>query len=273
VRLRAALAVVAAAALLALGCVDTVDEPDDPYQPQEVPFAAQEAYEYVLLDDDGDEQGSGVMAVLAGNDNDTLALVQSFADGDGNADESVLVVDAGTLRPRRGSRDILDADDDRRALVESEYAELNDDGDYGVRIRQSRFDPMGDDDPDVRCSPLRAPRSSFDNDSSLFLWRTIPFDAGHEVQYTNVLTNRREKRIMTVRVRRREEVETPAGTFDSWLVTIETDEGSQEAWFATTPEHRLLKYDNDAFVFLYRGEAQGAPPAVDAPDGVPAECR
>jgi hypothetical protein len=264
-------ALVALGALAAAACYDTVDEPDNPYAISgPLPFAAGEAYAYVLVDDNGKQVGTNVLAVYG--DGDSLTLVQSSSDEDGNADESVLVVDAATLLPRRGHRDIIDADDDRRALVESEYAVLNDKGDYGVRIRQSRFDPIEDDSPDVRCSPLKAPRSAFDNDSSLFLWRTLPFEEGRIVEYTDVLTNRRDKEILTVRVRRKEEVETRAGTFEAWLVGITGESGTQDACFATSPDHRLLRYDNDSVVFLFNGET--APPSrPEAPGGVPPECR
>ncbi len=46
---------------------------------------------------------------------------------------------------------------------------------------------------------------------------------------------------------------------------------SHEAWFATTDDHKLLKYDNDNVIFLYTGDAE-SPPAFEEPQGVSQEC-
>lgn len=235
----------------------------------DIPWTAPESYEYVLLDDQGQEQGSGTLSVV--EDGDRIAIIQDFGDEEGNADRSVLLVDAQTLEPVVSSREIVDAEDDRRVLLDTEYGALND-GSYGVRIRERNFDPTSDTEPDSeRCNPLKLPENAYDNDSSLFLWRTIDFTENNDVIYTASIPNRRLRRNVTVSVIRQERVETPAGTFDAWYVAILAEGQAHEAWFATTDDHKLLKYDNDNVTFFYTGDA-ASPPAFETPKGVSQEC-
>lgn len=236
----------------------------------DIPWTAPESYEYVLIGDDGEEQGTGTLSIL--EENGQFVIIQDFGDEEGNNDRSVLIVDAETLKPVVSVREIVDADNDRRVLLDTQYGELSD-GSYGVRIRERNFDPASDDEPDSeRCNPMKLPENAYDNDSSLFLWRTMQFQEDEEVEYTASIPNRRLRRDVTLSVNRQERVETPAGTFDAWGVAILAEGQSHEAWFATTDDHKLLKYDNDNVVFLYRGEAEGDPPEYEMPRGVSEEC-
>ena len=260
---------VATAALLA-ACSGPPKEPDDPYVVTSVPWTAPEHLSYILLDQDEEEQvGRGVLSVT--EESGELLLIQSFSDDEGNADDSVLLVEPDTLKPLRGTRSLFDAEGDELRTVDSEYGPL-DDGDYGVRIRQQVFDPASEDEAEsTRCNPLRVPESAFDNDASLFLWRTLPFEEDLEVQYTTSIPNRRTTRIVTLVVREPERIETPAGTFDAWHVFVLAEGQSHDAWFEVDPPHRLVRYDNDLQVFLLEGEAEPSPPPLD-PQGVPADC-
>jgi hypothetical protein len=234
----------------------------------DIPWTAPESYHYVLIDDDGKEQGDGTLSIV--DDNGRSAIIQDFSDPDGNADRSVLLVDAQTLAPISGERTIVDAEEGRRVVLDTEYGEL-DDGSHGVRIRERNYKPADEQDPDTeRCNPLKLPENSYDNDASLFLWRTIAFEEDHDVTYTAAIPNRRLRRNVTLSVIRQERVETPAGTFDAWYMAILAEGQSHEAWFATTDDHKLLKYDNDNVTFLYTGESD--PPQYDPPSGVSEEC-
>jgi len=136
--------------------------------------------------------------------------------------------------------------EDERAVVEATYeAEI-------VRIRQTNFDPPDETTPDnTRENPLRLPEHGYDNHSSLFLWRTIAFEEDRTVTYTTIISNRRETQEVTLTVVGRERIETPAGQFEAWHVKIEGEEGgAQDAWYTTSPDHRLLVYDNNDSVFL-----------------------
>jgi hypothetical protein len=234
----------------------------------DIPWTAPESYSYVLVDDDGTEQGDGTLSVV--EDGGQLVIIQDFSDEEGNSDRSLLTVDPQTLAPSAGSRAIVDAEADRRVQLDTQYGELSD-GSYGVRIRERNYDPASGDEPNSeRCNALKLPENAYDNDSSLFLWRTIDFEEDRDVVYAASIANRRLRRNVTLSVIRQERVETPAGTFDAWYTAILAEGQSHEAWFATTDDHKLLKYDNDNVVFLHTGVAE--PPEYELPQGVSEEC-
>ena len=142
----------------------------------------------------------------------------------------VVLVDATTLKPISVRREIS-----RQATtVTGEY-----DSEEGI-IRITIIDKDGDERP----VPLRLEEHYYDNESSLFLWRTIRFEEGYEASYYSVLANQRSHKLVTVRVAGTEEVTVPAGTFQTWRVEIRFDGTKQVAWYADTPERTLVQYDN-----------------------------
>lgn len=237
-----------------------------------VPWTAPEAHRYIIVNGDNKQQGEGVLSVTKDGDGN-LVMAQAFSDGDGNSDRSAVVADASTLRPLSGDRVITDAGEDRRVTATRTYS-VGGDGSPTVRIAEQTFKPQNEDDPSLRCSPLKIDSAHYyDNDTSLFLWRTITFREGWSATYTNVLANRRAQRALTVRVRGQEKVTTPMGEFDAWLVGIEGEgRETQSAWFATTPDHTLLVYNNrEDQVFLYAGDVD--PPDVPPVSALPERCR
>jgi hypothetical protein len=254
---------------LAVACTDPPDEPDDPYVVESVPWTVPEQLTYVLQNDDGEEIGRGTLSVLS--EGDESVLWQSFGDDEGFTDESVLMVEPESLEPLRSTRTLFDVENDERRVVDTEYGEL-DDGEYGVRIRQQVFEPSESEEASsTRCNPKSLPESAFDNDSSLFLWRTLPFEEGLEVQYTASIPNRRDSRIVTLSVREPETIETPAGTFEAWHVFVLAEGQSHDAWFEVDAPHRMVRYDNDQQIFLLTDEAVPDIAPV-LPEGVPADC-
>ena len=266
----ATIVAIAVAGAAGWACSDPPDEPDDPYVVTSVPWTAPELLSYVLMDQDEEEEiGRGTLAVLEVDEGFTL--VQRFSNADGDAtDESVLITEP-LLEPLRGSRELLDIEEGERRTVDTEYGEL-DNGEYGVRIRQQVFDPADSDEADsTRCNPLGLPESAYDNDSSLFLWRTLPFEEDLEVRYTAAIPNRRDSRIVTLLVGEVESIETPAGTFDAWHVFVIAEGQSHDAWFDVEAPHRMVRYDNDQQVFLYEGESDDISVPAE-PAGVPQDC-
>lgn len=45
-------------------------------------------------------------------------------------------------------------------------------------------------------------------------------------------------------MRGQEQVEVPAGAFNTWLVEITTDQGTQSIWYQVDAPHTLVQYDN-----------------------------
>jgi hypothetical protein len=176
------------------------------------------------VDDDGTELGEAVLGVDI--EDGGTRLWQEFIAEEAEDRTSVLV-DSGTLKPISSEREIQEPDGDEE-VIEVEYTE------DGALIRQ------GD-----RQSGLSVPEHSYDNDTSLFLWRTLPFEEGYEASYITIITNFRSSQKVNLRVVRLESVTVPAGTFEAWRLVITTSNARQIAWFANTPERQLVRYDND----------------------------
>lgn len=189
------------------------------------PWADDETHSYVLIDDDGEHLGDAVLSVVA--DGETTRLTQTFVSEAAN-DSIEVLVDSATLKPVSSLREIEETDGDE-TRIEVEYTE------DGALIRQN----------DDKQSGLSVPEHSYDNDSSLFLWRTLPFAEGYEGSYNTIITNHRTRQKVNLRVTGLETVTVPAGTFEAWRLVITTSNARQIAWYANTPERPLVRYDND----------------------------
>ena len=67
--------------------------------------------------------------------------------------------------------------------------------------------------------------------------------------YTTVFSNRRDTQTVTLTVGDKATMKTPAGDFEAWVVDLSADQMTQRAWFATTPDHKLVAYQNESFFF------------------------
>ena len=216
-------------AALAVGCSSSEDVP-----PSDVfsttPWRGNESLSYVLKNDDGKELGRGTLAVEVSGS--TTKLSQSFTS-DSGTDESSVVVNSSDLKPQSGTRKIDSKDDDNDETVEVTYTEA------GATIKQ------GD-----KQSGISVPEHSYDNDTSLFLWRTIAFVEDYKGAYITIITNRRTRQDVTLVMKGKEQVTVPAGTYTAWKLEIQGANAKQHAWFADTPAKTLLKYDNDRNVIF-----------------------
>lgn len=242
---------IAAAALLAAGCVE--DETCEPCEDvvAQIPWEAPEEAEYDLLDD-GEDIGDARLTLE--REGSRFVLEQKFSDDEGNTDESRVVADAETLKPFETRRVVIDGS--QRREVESSYEPVDEDdcaSGQVVIISQRVFSPPDEEEPDSeRQSPLCVPEHSYDNDSSLFVWRTIEFEEGNTFTYHTLLTNQRETQVITLTVTGQERVDVPAGEFDAWRVEISAAGTTQVAWFATTDDRRLLQYNNSNLLFVLK---------------------
>lgn len=196
-----------------------------------IPWPDQDRADYLLFDSQTMEEcGTGSLEI--GRQGDQYELILSFED-EGNTDESTVLVDAESLRPAEVRRE-------RTIEGETEVVE----GEYDLDEEVVRIVEITDGEE--RTIPRRLDvESYYDNESSLFLWRTIDFAAGYEASYRAVLVNQGgTQQVITLEVVEREEVTVPAGTFDAWRVEISFADVDQVAWYADTPERPLVQYDN-----------------------------
>jgi hypothetical protein len=188
-----------------------------------IPWQTGESLDYVVVNHGGDTLGSETLSVdVAGA---STTLTQAFKNDTGS-DVSKVVVDSQTLKPQSATRDIARPDDTVNLAVtySSEGALIKD------KDKQSG---------------LSVPEHSYDNDSSLFLWRTLAFANGYEASYVTIITNQRSRQTVNLQVTGKEKITVPAGEFDAWRLEIRTSNARQIAWFADTPQRPLVKYDND----------------------------
>lgn len=191
--------------------------------------------EYTLLDGSGSRQGSGTLGVEVEGDATTLTAHFESAP---NSDTSTIIVDSETLKPVSSSREIDNQNPDDEELLEAEYTE------DGVLIR------AGD-----RQSGISVEEHSYDNDTSLFLWRTIDFAENYEASYNTVITNQRSKQKVILQVTGKETITVPAGEFQTWRLEIITSNARQIAWYADTEQRPLIRYDNDRGTVFELAEA------------------
>ena len=176
-----------------------------------------ERFVYRLLDLDGELVGRGTFTTT--RNGDTFELRQSYADlapaGAGSVvDESLVVVDAATLQPVTMQRTIQ---------------------------------PRGGDD--ARTGELRLREHYYEDQSSLWLWRTLAFDEDLELRYTAV--DPREGSQVTAALMQvdRQLRETPAGSFDSWVIQIRTGRETVNVWVHVQPPHEVVRFDNGRLFF------------------------
>jgi hypothetical protein len=189
------------------------------------PWRNQEVSEYILIDDDGDRLAAGSLEIEVRGPETTLS--QRFVS-ETTADSIDVVVDSRTLKPLSSKRTIENENPDDEDLIEVTYTEA------GASVK------VGD-----RQTGLSVPEHAYDNDTSLFLWRTLPFAEGYEASYITIITNRRSRQEVYLRVAGKETVTVPAGTFECWRLEIATENAKQVAWYADTPARELVRYDND----------------------------
>jgi hypothetical protein len=219
---------VVALSLLASGCSN--NGPDVPTSDvvASIPWPRSESLSYVLKDEKGNTVGQGSLSIDASG-GDTL-LSQSFKSSQ-STDESAVRVDSRTLKPVSATRKIVAPNDAEEISVT--YSQ------EGALIRQGE-----------KQSGLSVPEHAYDNDSSLFLWRTLKFEPGFKTAYVTVITNRRDRHEVQVTVVGKENVSVPAGSFQAWRLEIETSNARQVAWYADTATRPLLRYDNDRGLFF-----------------------
>ena len=194
-----------------------------------IPWPDEERAEYILLNSGNNEQiGTGVLSATRQNGQFELSL---RFEGQGDVDETTVVVDATTMKPITVERERSGGD------PESFRAVFDTDEDI---VEITEIDAGGAE----TLLPLRLKEHYYDNESSIFLWRTITFEEGYEARYNSVLANFRAINAVTISVVGKEEITVPAGTFQTWRVEIRSGGRDQVAWFADTPDHILVQYDN-----------------------------
>jgi hypothetical protein len=213
----------------------------------QIPWTAPETHTYELRNNNKPIGETTLSIARAG---DSFVFTQHTADTDGNSDEALTTVDATTLKPAANKRTVTDSSEKRVADATYEDTDKDCSAKRVVKITQLTFKPPDESEPEsTRSNPLCVPEHAYDNDESLFLWRTIKFEKGYTATYNAIFSNRRDTQVVTLKVTGQDKITTPAGEFEVWVVELTADEATQTAWFATTDDHKLVAYQNESFFF------------------------
>ncbi len=210
----------------------------------QIPFAGGEKLTYVIEDDFGEAIGRGVLwtAVLDGG---RWRLEQQYrgtavaGEAVRPLDTSVAIVDA-RLAPEQSVRHIRRGDESERYEIE-------------YRPAEERFVSLvvSAGEEDEREFPLQ--EHAYDNESSLWLWRTLDLAEGYEARYVSINSLERSQQTVILRVIDRRMVEVPAGEFDVWRLQIRNGRATRVVWIEVASPHRVVQWDNG--VALMRLEA------------------
>lgn len=152
-------------------------------------------------------------------------------------DDGALVVEAATLRPLSSQRTVVDGQNNRKTVYTTTYQ----DG-------QVLFlaDINGKPKETVRSLPSPTPEAPtpawYDDESLLWLARSIPLRQGYQGRYAHVI-NAGQPRILTVdvSVERIEPAGYQGGQADAWRVEFRRDTTTYTVWVELQAPYRVLR--------------------------------
>ena len=242
--LRGCLAVIAFVLLGALlaACSSSARVAETDSVVSRVAFMDGEVFEYRLIDRDGEVAGTGTFTT--DRDDGAWLLTQTYENTDGVVvDESRVVVDAMTLQPRSTERVIVR--NGETEVVTAVY-DTNAEGGRTVRTTQVTHVQGGDE----RERTIDINDHDYEDQSSLWLWRTLALGEGLDLRYTTV--DPREGGRVTANVVQvdRQMLETPFGlTYDTWVLQIRTGRETVNVWIHVNPPHEVVRFDNGRLFF------------------------
>jgi hypothetical protein len=228
------------ALLFGIACLQPSKPPPTADLAITIPWPDQEQAQYAVFDRKHTDKVLGQQTLTVSRQGDRYELAQHYEgkdlEGNEGTDDSTVFVNAQTLKP---------VSFQRKLVLKNQTQEVK--GDYdAVKGIANITEVTGGKDRPV---PLRLGSNYYDNDTALFLWRTIPFAVGYTAAYRTVLTGNSSQAIVQIEVTGKEEVTVPAGTFQAWKLEIRSSGVKQFAWFADTPEHPMVQYNNSIQLF------------------------
>lgn len=201
-----------------------------------VPFADGERMSYELRDDRG-VLGHGVLTVK--REGGDLVLAQEYTEASPpegekpTSDRSTARVDAATLQPRTVER-VVEGRDDTTTYA----GEYSDDG------RSVQLTRDGGHERDVKL-----PVHAYENETSLWLWRSLDLTEEYQSQYVSVNVVERTRQTVAVEVTGRQRTTVPAGTFDTWRLQLRNGRATRVVWINVEAPHQVVQWDNGDVVF------------------------
>lgn len=181
---------------------------------------------YDWLDKSGNKSGTAEVSLAK----DGGAWVIYWVDKLGTVDQKVKVrIDAQTLKPLGAEKNIKAQGTD--AKVDTTY-------------QGGKLDIKAVVNGENKSASIDVPANAIDNDQLLMTLRALQFADGYEGKCVIVVGQSAAKVDTTVRVKGKESVTVPAGSYDAWKVELDFGQAKQYAWYQTDAAHNLVQYDN-----------------------------
>lgn len=181
---------------------------------------------YDWVDKSGTQIGTGEFGFTKDGD----VWVLSWADRVGALDQVAKVrIDSETLKPLGEEKTIKAEGTD--AKIDTTY-------------HDGKLDIKAVVNGENKSAAVDVPANAIDNDQLLMTLRALKFADGYEGKCVIVVGQSAAKVDTTVRVKGKETVTVPAGSFEAWKVELDFGQGKQYAWYQTDAPNNLVQYDN-----------------------------
>lgn len=244
---RLGLLIIGSLVVLALtGCAATTPTAATSNVVSAVPFVDGERLTYELVNVQGDLLGSGVLTVRV--EDTRFVLEQQYesvlvSDAEPSTDHVTIAVDTSTLRPFGGLREVVRVRNDGTKQHEVTEWIYDVDGDVTGLAYRSTVDGDTDD------GELELREHHHDNESSLWLWRTLAFSEEFEANYVSVNPMEGKQQTVKVQTPSTETIEVPAGTFEVWRLIVRNGRSLRSAWINVEAPHEVVQWDNGDVIF------------------------
>jgi hypothetical protein len=234
------------AVLAVTGCEATPPSASTSDVVDAVTFADGERLTYELVNVLGDPLGSGVLTVrLEGT---RFVLEQQYesvllSDTEPSTDHVTIAVDTRTLRPFGGLREVVRVRNDGTNQHEVYEWTYDVDGDVTGLGYSSTVDGKSDN------GELELRDHFYDNESSLWLWRTLAFSEKFEANYVSVNPVDGKQQTVKVQTPSRETIEVPADSFEVWRLIVRNGRSLRSAWINVEAPHEVVQWDNGDVIF------------------------
>ncbi len=233
-------------ALALLGCEATVPSAPTSSLATNIAFAAGERLTYRLVNIQGDLLGSGVLATH--RDGSTLLLEQRYeaameGAAAGSSDRVSLAVDSTTLQPLHGERDVVRVSGEggeRRESYQWTYTPAA--SGAVLHYRATR-------DGEAERGSIDLREHYYDNEASLWLWRTLAFDADFDGSYVSANPIAATQQTVKLQTPSTETIRVPAGSFEVWRLVVRNGRSLRSAWIHAEAPHEVIRWDNGDVVF------------------------
>ena len=202
-----------------------------PLQVQAVPWANGERSTYQVIDLNDNFAGTATIEFTAGATQATGEAWTMRREVAAQGDQETVVVEmtASGLRPALSTLVRL-LSGNARQLVKTTYNS----GQVDLELTTAQ---------DITTyERINVPSDVRDQRTLLALVRALPLAAGYATQVNSFLPVANLLERTTIQVTGQEQVQTPAGTYETWHVEFNTPDSQSEAWVATAAPHILVKF-------------------------------